>query len=171
MSILLLSGFAAITSGVWIFQNKGERLGGRISFVKAGWLAYAITLWIGLPLILCGEGSAFVVLLVSMGVRAAFEIPLCLSGRWRVAYGVGHDLLHFALVLWFRHELGVWAWPTLVSLITELVFVYWFVRVTSGPCNGVFFVPGGAEYRRINRWTAVLFFPQLIWFIVLLILS
>jgi hypothetical protein len=168
MTALLLGSFVAIACGTWWFQNRGDRIGGRISGIKAGWLAYAIVLWIGVPLVLCGEGTGFMALLVSMLVRAVVEIPLCLTARWRVAYGVAHDLIHVILVIGFWSSLGIWAWPTVVSLITELIFVYWFVKATGGPAKGVFFVPGDAAHRRINCCTAVIFVPQLVWFVFLL---
>lgn len=168
MTALLLGSFVSIACGTWWFQNGGDRVGGRISAVKAGWLAYAVVLWFGVPLFLCDKETGFLILLTSMVARAVIEIPLCLTGRWRVAYGVAHDLIHLVLVVIFWSPLGVWAWPTTVSLITELVFVYWFMKATGGPVSGVFFVPGGAAHRWINVWTAIIFIPQLAWFVFLL---
>jgi hypothetical protein len=166
-SIGLLVGFFGIAASVWLYQNNGkEKLGGGISLIKAAWLAYAIVLWIAVPWVLAGKGTAFLLLAVSMTVGAVVELPLCAFGRWRVAYGVGHDVIHAALVavvlVCFPIEgLGVWALLTLVALATELLFVYWFVRSTDGPEKGVFFVPGGEAHRKINQRTAFLFLPQL----------
>ena len=96
-AIGLAAAFVLITTSVWFYQNKGERLGGKISPIKSAWLAYAIVLWFGVPIVLWDAGAAFIWLAVSMLIRAAVEIPLCITGRWRVAYGIGHDLIHGAV--------------------------------------------------------------------------
>ncbi len=175
-AVWLLVGFALLALGTWVFQNSKERLGGRISAIKAAWLAYAITLWIGVPAILSFKHMAFAILAVSMAIRAVVEIPLCLKGKWRVAYGVSHDLIHIAAVLaalrWFPVPgLGIWALLTVLSLTSELLFVRWFVKATAGPQDGIFFVPDGEAYRTINRRTAVVFLPQAACFFALLVLS
>jgi hypothetical protein len=167
-ALLLLAALGLIAGGVWWFQNRGERLGGRISAIKAAWLAYAIVLWFGVPIALWNADGAFVWLAVSMLARAAFEIPLCLGGWWRVRYGVGHDLVHALLVIFLIDRLGIWGVLTLLALATELLFVRWFLSATGGPREGVFFVPGGARFRLINRRTAWLFLPQAAMFIGLL---
>lgn len=173
---VLLAGFVLLACGVWFFQNRGKRIGGGISAIKAAWLAYAIVLWIVLPVILLQEGTAFVLLAASMGLRALTEVPLCLMGRWRVVYGVLHDLLHAALVVavmcfFAVPGLEVWGALTLVSLASELVFVRWFVWATGGPGEKVYFVPAGEAYRAINYGTAIIFIPQAASFAALLLLA
>ena len=138
---------------------------------EAAWLAYAIVLWFGVPLVLLDKGTAFVVLAVSMGIRAVIEIPLCLIGRWRVAYGITHDVIHAVIVIMLASELGFWAVLTLLALVSEIVFVTWFVKGTDGPAEGIFFVPAGEAYRKINRRTAAIFLPQAACFVGLIMLS
>jgi hypothetical protein len=167
-SIGLLVAFAVIAGGVWIFQNRGERLGGKISGIKAAWLAYAIVLWFGAPLALWGTAVAFKWLAISMLIRAAIEIPLCLAGKWRVTYGITHDVLHAIVTLAFITQIPVWGTLTLISLATEIVFVSWFISATGGPRDGIFFIPAGGAFRKINRRTALIFLPQAAAFIALL---
>ncbi|MFK5923697.1 MAG: hypothetical protein QM496_16080 [Verrucomicrobiota bacterium] len=172
-ALFLMVGTVVFACGVWAFQNHGERRGGKISPIKAAWFAYVLMLWVVLPLVLLREGTAFVVLAVSMGLRVLVEIPLCLTRRWRVAYGVLHDLFHIGLVLVVMYGfavpgLKVWGTLTIVSLISELLFVRWFVKATGGPGKGVYFVPGGDGYRSINYSTAGILFPQAIGFFYLL---
>lgn len=167
----LLATFAAIALGTWLYQNKGERLGGKISPIKAAWLAYAIVLWFGVPLVLWNAAPAFKWLAISMLARAAIEIPLCLSGKWRVAHGIGHDLFHAAITLCFIAQIPLWGTLTLISLATEILFVTWFVSATGGPREGIFFVPAGKAFRAINRRTALIFLPQAAAFITLLATS
>jgi hypothetical protein len=170
-SLSLLAAFAAIAGGVWIFQNRGERLGGKISAIKAAWLAYAIVLWLGVPLLLWNSASAFQWLAISMLIRAAIEIPLCLIGKWRVAYGISHDILHAIITLFFITQIPIWGSLTLISLTTEIVFVTWFVRATGGPRDGIFFVPTGEAFRKINRRTVLIFLPQAAVTVIVLLAS
>lgn len=175
-AIVLLATTVAIALSVCFYQNRGERIGGEISVIKAAWLAYAIVLWIILPVALLREGTAFWVLATSMGVRAILEVPLCLMRRWRVVYGVAHDLFHAGSVLavmccWYVPGLEVWGALILISLASELLFVRWFVKATGGPDKGVFFVPGGGNFRSINYGTAILFIPQVSSFFALLIFA
>ncbi len=172
----LLVGGVILALAVYFYQNRSGRIGGSISAIKAAWLAYAIVLWIVLPVILWREGTAFVVLAISMGVRVIVEVPLCLIGRWRVVYGVLHDLFHAAAVItvmccWDLPGLEVWGVLTLVCLVSELLFVRWFVKATGGPSEGVYFVPGGEGFRAINYATAMIFIPQAISFSALLLLA
>ncbi|MGB6220603.1 hypothetical protein [Haloferula sp.] len=173
-SLLLAGVGVALAGGVWWRQNRGGAPGGGISAAKAAWLAYAIVLWILLPLLLLQAGLPFVLLAASMVLRAAIEIPLCATGRWRVAYGVGHDVFHLLLLGFVSWQMPVpglapWVALTAVSLLCELCFVRWFVKATGGPKEGVFYVPPGRESRWIHRWTAALLVPQLTFLLLILL--
>ncbi len=148
---------------IWHWQKRPGALGGPISLIKALWLTYAISLWIVVPFLSWRDHPVFAVWAVSMGIRTIAEIPLCLTKRWRVTYGVAHDLIHLALVVagWiWAPQLWIVAALTAVSLATELLFVRWFKKRTAGPGEGVYFVPGGEAHRDVNRKTAWIFLPQ-----------
>ncbi len=151
---------------VWGWQRRANALGGPISLVKAFWLIHAIVLWIVVPILLWRQHPGYPILAVSMLIRAVAEIPLCLTKTWKVKYGLAHDGFHLALVIglvvWLPFDPGfsVLSALTALTLVTEIIFVRWFARATSGPETGIYFVPGGAAYQRINRLTALLFLPQ-----------
>ncbi len=163
---------------IWLYQNaRPDRLGGRISFIKALWLAYVIVLWLLAPCLLAGEHPAYPILAASMVLRVLIEIPLCLKQRWKVGYGMAHNLLQLLLASLVaamaagRGEHLLLAVSLLIALsaLTEMLFVRWFRVATAGPGAGVYFVPGGACFARVNRLTACLFLPQCAAFLALLI--
>lgn len=158
-SLLALHGLAVI---VWAMQKRRGAVGGPISFPKALWLVFVIVLWGVVPLALLGSGTVWTVLLVSMVARGVVEIPLCATGKWRTAYGIGHDLIHLVLViagLFMSAEPVLWLVLTAVTLVAEIYFVGLFKRVTAGPENDVFFVPAGRAYWKINAITVAVLIP------------
>lgn len=161
---------------VWAWQRRPGALGGAISIIKALWLIYAVTLWFAVPILLWNQHWGFAALAVSMLIRGVVEIPLCATKRWKVAYGLTHDWIHLALCVFvvvdsqLNPQLLMICGLTAVSLISEIVFVGWFASKTAGPSEGVYFVPGGDEYRAINRRTAIIFLPQFVVFNTLLVL-
>jgi hypothetical protein len=180
--LLLLLGLQCLGPAIWCFQNsRSDRLGGRISFIKAHWLAYAIVLWLVVPGLLATRHWTMLALSISVGIRAMVELPLCLGKRWKVAYGMAHNVLHLmlcAVALWSlagdeqpRHFLLLLVALTVLSLVTEIIFVSWFRRATEGPEQGIYFVPGGKEFRQLNRATGWLFLPQYVIFITVLALN
>ncbi len=175
----VLFGLQFMGVAVWRWQSRPGALGGPISIIKAFWLVYAISLWIVVPCMLWTEHWAFVMLAVSMLIRAIVEAPLCLTKRWKVRYGVMHDGVHLiltsaALVVGIleRHA-GVISVSvlTFVSLLTELLFVYWFRKYTDGPEAGIYFVPDEPKYEMINVRTFQLLAVQMSAFAALLVLN
>ena len=166
----------------WWFQNgRPGRLGGGISLVKAHWLVYAIVLWLVVPSLLATRHWAMAVLAASVGLRAVVEVPLCLQRRWRVAYGMIHNVLHLGLCMVAVAALASAETPdgflllmvilTALSVLTEMLFVSWFRKATSGPGEGVYFVPGGERFRRVNLATGWIFLPQYAIFITVLVIN
>ena len=149
--------------------------------MKSLWLAYAIQLWFVVPLLLAPGRVTMALLLVSVAVRGVVEVPLCLTKRWKVRYGMIHNVIHLALcVAIFVHLAGAVAPDpflllivalTACSVVTEMVFVSWFRKATPGPESGIYFVPGGARFRKINRATGWLFLPQYATFLAVLVLN
>ena len=174
-----------------LVQNRLKPPGGAISLIKAFWLVYAITLWMIVP------GFVFVrlfmsaffdwppavftgLLVLSMSLRGILEMYLCYVSRtWKVRYGITHDFFQLALVLIFfvylifaRVEIFFFyglAVLTILSLLTESLFVKWFYAATGGPEKGVYFVSDAPEFDRINSRTAWIFLPQYVLFFALLL--
>ncbi len=148
-----------------MYQNKKGRLGGAISIWKSIWLVYAIVLWLVLPWFFAEFNAWWFLLAGSMMVRGLIEIPLCYKKQWKVSYGVVHDVIHLFLVASLIFVIGssgqVWLWLTLISLLVEIVFVYCFRQTGGDPAEGVYFVPHGKKFKRVNQLTAFLLVPQL----------
>jgi hypothetical protein len=148
-----------------IYQNKNGRLGGAISIWKSIWLIYAIVLWLVLPWFFVGFNDWWFLLGGSMLLRGLVEIPLCYTKKWKVSYGVTHDVIHLFLVVPLFFVIGsegqVWLWLTLISLLVEIVFVYCFRLTCGNPAEGVYFVPQGTQFKWLNQLTAFLLVPQL----------
>lgn len=97
-------------------QNKGDIVGGDISWPKSLWLAYTVTSWFVLPLLLMGvfyinvfSGSteiwpqtlavAFIGHLVSWWLRGPLELLMIYKWfNWSPRYGISHDLAHAAFL-------------------------------------------------------------------------
>jgi len=160
---LILLGFHFLAPVFHAWQNREpQRLGGPISRAKAGWLVHVAALWVVLPILLCGGEPIFRWLAFSMGIRTLIELPLCASGKWKTAYGISHDLIHLALVaaLFPMAEAKVWLWLTALTLIAEIFFVFRFKKLTTGPAEGIFFVPDGPAYSGINLLTDFIRMPS-----------
>lgn len=161
--VLLASMFAAPLFHAW--QNRlPQRLGGPISRAKAAWLAHAASLWLLLPLLLAGQHPAYLWLAVSMGLRTVIELPLCAVKRWSTNHGLSHDAIHAAVVIhWLRlapADVRWWLWLTLVTLVAEVFFVLRFRKVTTGPANGIYFVPDGPGHGALNLITDAVRMPS-----------
>ena len=180
--LIVLLAAQGLGSAIWWFQNsRPDRLGGRISFIKAHWLAYAIVLWLLVPVLLATRHWTMMALAVSLAARGVVEVPLCLTKTWKVGYGMTHNVIHLslcvvALIVLILSQPGngfllIMVVLTLLSVITEMIFVSWFRRATGGPEEGIYFVPGGEEYRRVNRATGWLFLPQYATFLAVLVIN
>ena len=188
-SVVLLS-LQSLGMLFWKYQNaSSHRIGGPISLVKAHWLIFTISLWILTPVMLSfhSEHAAplfkivFGLLALSMSFRAVIEIILCLViKKWKVFYGLAHNFVHgFLLIICLIAQimsrdsvletfmlivLGL----SLSSIITEILFVFWFKRNTDGPEKGIYFVPNDERFKHINQRTLYLFLPQYVLFGTLL---
>ncbi|HNE22122.1 MAG TPA: hypothetical protein PLG78_03085 [Leptospiraceae bacterium] len=170
MMAAMLLIFQAAAPLFYLKQKSGKAVGGPISMVKSFWLIFAITLWILLPSILSftapGElRICFQLLAVSMILRGVVELYLCYGTiRWKTEYGIAHDSLQIGICITLLttrslpavHALIILL--TILSLITEMYFVHRFRISTSGPAQGVYFVP--ETDKRTNRLTLLIFAPQ-----------
>jgi hypothetical protein len=162
-ALLLLCQFSAPWFHWW--QNRDPaRLGGPISRAKAAWLSFAANLWLALPLFLAASHIIYLWLAASMLLRTVIELPLCAKRRWSTNHGLTHDALHAVICLAFLPSAppGVrfWLVLTLLSLAVEVVFVLKFRKSTAGPAHGVFFVPDGPQYARLNLLTDLVRMPM-----------
>ena len=158
---------------VWLWQKRKGALGGPISAPKACWLVFVIGLWFFVPLALWDYGQYWHSLALSMWARGLLEIHLCARGKWQTSYGIRHDEFHGVLagIALFSGEMPpFWFGLTFLTMAVEIHFVRCFEKATAGPASGIFFVPGRAEFRRINFRTILalafcypLFFYALWW--------
>jgi hypothetical protein len=159
----VLLGFHFLAPVFHAWQNHDpKRLGGPISRAKAAWLVHVSALWLVLPVLLCLHSPTFFFLAVSMGVRTVIELPLCAKGKWKTIYGVSHDILHLGLVALLLRggDARLWLWLTAITLVVEIYFVSRFKKQTAGPAAGIFFVPDGREYARLNLLTDFIRMPS-----------
>ena len=174
----LLIAAGLVTLGVAAFarkQNRGGRVGGRISSAKTLWLNYTLVSWFVVPIALLCRGGlspaskrALGAHLASFGARGAAEMwMLYRTHSWRVAYGVGHDLFDLALIsVLMRDGPPVSSADEVArghlnairgTLVAEMAFATLFHRAVKGLTQGqdaIYFASDEAEFRRINRLTA-----------------
>ena len=176
---LLVAG--GVTAAVFAFarkQNGGGRVGGPISLPKTLWLNYTLLSWFVIPAALLrrqglspGTRAALRAHLLSFGIRGTAEMwMLYRTHSWRVAYGVGHDLLDLVMVSALlprgRHRRGGRAnavarrhlddvrW----TLVAEMVFASLFHSAVEGRTqgqDGIYFASDEPHFRRINLLTAL----------------
>lgn len=161
--LLLLCQFGAPLFHAW--QNHPpQRLGGPISRAKAAWLVFAANLWLVLPLLLAFEHPAYAWLAGSMLLRTIIELPLYAKQRWSTNHGLSHDAIHVAIVLcWLPRaspDVRLWLALTLITLAAEVFFVLRFRKSTAGPANGIYFVPDGPAYAKLNLLTDLIRMPS-----------
>lgn len=161
--VLLLCQFAAPLFHFW--QNRPpQRLGGPISRAKAAWLVHVAILWLALPVLLAWQNPAYAWLAVSMGLRTIIELPLCAKQRWSTNHGLFHDAVHALIALyWLTRvpaDIRLWIVLTLVTLAAEVFFVLRFRKSTAGPANGIYFVPDGPAYAKLNLVTDLIRMPS-----------
>lgn len=98
-------------------QNKGDIVGGDISWPKSLWLAYTVTAWFVLPFLLFGAlsknafsgtsdmwpGTLFIAFcghLISWWVRGPLELLMIYKWfNWSPRYGIIHDLAHASFLI------------------------------------------------------------------------
>jgi hypothetical protein len=160
--VLLACQFGAPLFHAW--QNKPpQRLGGPISRAKAAWLVFAANLWLVLPTLLMLQHPAFAWLAGSMWLRTLIELPLCAKQKWSTNHGLSHDAIHVAIALYWlplvSPDVRIWIVLTLFSLAVEVFFVLRFRKTTAGPANGIYFVPDGPDYAKLNLLTDIIRMP------------
>lgn len=159
----ILIGFHFLAPVFHAWQNRlPQRLGGPISRAKAAWLIHVSALWLVLPMLLVLESPTFFLLAVSMGIRTLIELPLCARGKWKTSYGLTHDVLHLGLVALLLRggDARIWLWLTAFTVLAEIHFVSRFKKHTAGPAGGIFFVPDGPSYARLNLVTDFVRMPS-----------
>lgn len=195
---LLLGTAALCVVAVALFaggQNRGGKMGGRISLPKRVWLTFTIWTWLfecavlafdpGLPRgfrVVVGVHAA------SMWLRGLVELVMLYHFKnWRPPHGIAHDafciVTTLALSAAFRGELtgalGAWGPAFLgmlvVALAVELVYAALFLKAVQGRTTGDdptwFAAEGEARFARINRLTAVLNVPQLVFQLAFVLLA
>ncbi|MES3021891.1 MAG: hypothetical protein V4857_09950 [Pseudomonadota bacterium] len=174
-TIAALAVFAAV---FWYLQNVAGLIGGEISLEKLAWLCLAILCWLGLPLLIIGDprtpprlAQAFGWLLALMAARGLVElVMLYVFHNWSPRYGIAHDLLCAAVLLyflgraWFEGEHGRSALALtlfLHGIVTTLLFIpeIWFayyMHTNFGTMGGdaIYFVPDEEKHRRVLAVTA-----------------
>ncbi|MEW6431152.1 MAG: hypothetical protein AB1730_06550 [Myxococcota bacterium] len=186
-ALLSLSAVLCTLAVAWFAgaQNRGGKLGGRISLPKRVWLTFTVWSWLfecaalafdgGLP---AGFRVVVGVHAASMWLRGVVELLMLYRWKnWRPPYGVAHDAFCIATVLAlsavYRAELtgvlGAWG-PAFVGMLVfglavELVYAVLFFRAVEGRTTGDdatwFAAEGEARFDRINRLTTALNVPQL----------
>lgn len=132
-------------------QNKGDIVGGAISWPKALWLAYTVLTWFLLPIIyillgLCvGELAkpwpptlwvAFIGHLLSWWVRGPLELFMIYKWfNWSPRYGITHDLVHAGFLAavfgaaFLNGEIEFWYSSMPTALAALLMFVTFFMTM------------------------------------------
>jgi hypothetical protein len=155
-----LAVIAVVAALTYVRQNRGVRMGGKISRGKALWLGYALSLWFVICPALAFEPRlpvAFRVVLgtfgASMWARGLLELYLLYVGRrWKPSYGVAHDAFCLLLIVaqgaWLARPtaaalgtpLANWALVltvvVIVSLILEIGYARSFHRIVEGQTTG-----------------------------------
>lgn len=194
--VVALLGVAAAIVLFYRRQNRTPgRMGGAISRAKAVWLGYAVYLWFFLCPLLALDPALALPLRLLLGVFAAFMwlrgvlelVLLFWLKRWTPPMGIGHDLACLALLVCgggslapalaeLSRPLDLWTLALLaavvVSLVCEAVFAYLFwclVRPATRGHDGIWFASeSDPRFRAINRWTAALEAPQVVFLLVYL---
>lgn len=186
-ALLLGSAVLCTLAVAWFAgaQNRGGKLGGRISLPKRVWLTFTIWSWLFECLVLALDGGLPFGFRVVVGVHAASMwlrgvVELLMLYRWknwRPPHGIAHDafciVTVLVLALVFREELtgalGAWG-PAFLGMLVfalavELVYAALFFKAVEGRTTGDdatwFAAEGEARFARINRLTAALNVPQL----------
>jgi hypothetical protein len=167
-----------VTAAVFAFgrrQNRTRCMGGPMSLPKVLWLNYTHVSWFVIPAaLLRRQGlspqtqAALQAHLLSFTARGGAELWLLYRlHAWKVAYGVGHDAVDFALISALvrltphgggadgvarRHLDSIRG-----TLVAEMVFASMFHRAVAGRTqgeDGIFFASDEPQFRRINAMTA-----------------
>lgn len=174
--VMLVWAGAMVAALLWpIYQNSGNKHGGKIGMWKSVWLFYAIALWVILPWFFVSHSELWYLPAISMALRSVIELILCGMKKWRTRYGVAHDWIHLVIVMGCAVMMpaSAWLWLglTAVALLCEIHFVKCFQSTGGKPEEGVYFVPDGDEFKWVQRRTAYLLVPQLLVVAVMFVLQ
>lgn len=172
--VLAASAVTCLTFLFASFQNRVGWVGGPISLAKTLWLNFTLLVFLVLPLCLWRNQRLaphvrvlFGVVFVSFALRGVAELYiLYFTHAWECIYGIGHDLLTFAAIVWCRrrsavkhlpHDQRALAFATLVqvALLVEGFMAWQFSRLAS-PADGIYFADDNAHFRFVNNasWVA-----------------
>jgi hypothetical protein len=169
--IAAVLGMAALSLAFYLFQNRGDRLGGPISPWKAVWLGYAITVFLVVPFYLgwraagsAGLRQAWRVLFWVFAARGAGEMVLLTTSRlWACNLGIGHDLLCILVAVALRHRLWTggpedrglrWFLPLYVATLGAEIGNAWTFSRLADPAHGIYFASADLHFQRANLETA-----------------
>ncbi len=135
-------------------QNKGDIVGGDISWPKSLWLAYTVMTWFVLPALLIAlvgmnqtnrstvsiwPTTLVMALkghLLSWWLRGPLELMMIYKWfNWSPRYGIAHDLGHAAFLLltiataFFTGEIAGWTVTPLTATVALYIFVTFFMTM------------------------------------------
>jgi hypothetical protein len=165
---------ALAATAFYQFQNAAKPIGGDISLVKLVWLAYAIFVWLVLPLLFafdarCEEHlrQGFAALALLMLVRGVVEgWMLYISLNWSPWYGIAHDVACAAVLLFawaqaaprnaLEKLVRTHTLVTAAFFLPEIFFAwYMLTHFTTQGASAVYFVPDDPRYALVLRVTLV----------------
>jgi len=131
-------------------QNKGDIVGGDISWPKSLWLSYTVVTWFVLPLLLLAYSRltlgtplpttlliAFVGHLASWWIRGPLELFMIYKWfNWSPRYGIAHDLGHTAFLVliiaaaFLNSEISLWFATPLAAIAALFIFVTVFMTLS-----------------------------------------
>jgi hypothetical protein len=174
---VLLLGLQIICS-IWFYkkQNRGEFVGGPISWPKALWLYHAIFSWFLVPPVYLAIVDLHWSLRVVIGfhtlvwwIRGPLELVMIYRWyNWTPKYGITHDCIH-AIALLVGMMATVKLWPenlanwmafvycgvTVVMLVFETSFAALFLDVRGHQDHKIYYAADEPKWRFINWITKV----------------
>jgi hypothetical protein len=193
LAALALTG--ALGTVLFRRQNGDGGMGGAISIPKLAWLSYTTFVWFLLCPILAFDPAVARSHRVVIGLFAAFmwargalEIPMLFVWKnWRPPIGMAHDLAAAALLGWGlvvarpapaeTRPLDRWMIAfiavQIASVLVECLYAGLFERAvrgaTTGPGGVWFAADGDPRFVAINRLTALLDVPLILFLVAFLV--
>lgn len=163
---------------VWFYykQNRGDFVGGPISWPKALWLYHAIFSWFLVPLVYLSFPDLHISLKTIIGlhtliwwIRGPLELVMIYKFyNWSPRYGITHDVVHVMLLfggiiatckLWPETALNwmgfSFAAMTVVMLCFETTFAALFLDVRGHEDHKIYYAADEPKWRFINWLTKV----------------
>lgn len=157
-------------------QNKGDLVGGPISWPKAFWLYHAIFSWFLVPLVYLAAPDLHISLKILIGlhtlvwwIRGPLELVMIYKlFNWTPKYGITHDVLHgfFLLVgtlgiakLWPESLINwmgfTYCGVTVIMLCFETSFAALFLNVRGHDDHKIYYAADEPKWRFINWLTTM----------------